>query len=151
MQIEIIEKEKQSLFAYKEGVLLFYSTIKFNWISRVIKIYNPHDILVLELKYDGFLYEILHQNKFMTKLISKVTNEDVIFNTDKRLYIKSAYFISINNNFNYFFKGNKIAQVKQEMINFSTKFLLNINDENLEFLDQIVLHILSIKTGFSFD
>lgn len=151
MEIEIIEKQNQSLVAYKDGELLFYSTIKSNWFSRVIKIYNPYDILVLELKYDGFFYEILHQNKFMTRLICKINNEALIFNNDKRLYIKSAYFISINNNFNYFFKGNKIAQVKQKIINFSTKFSLNINDENLEFADQIIFHVLSIKTGFSID
>lgn len=151
MEIEIIEKQNQSLVAYKDGELLFYSTIKNNWFSRVIKIYNPHDVLILELKYDSFSFNILHQNKFMTKLVSKINNEVIIFNNDKQLYIKSAYFISINNNFNYFFEGRKIAQVKQKFISFSTKFLLTVNDENLEFLDQIIFHVLSIKTGFSID
>jgi hydroxymethylpyrimidine pyrophosphatase-like HAD family hydrolase len=151
MEIEIIEKQNQSLVAYKDGELLFYSTIKQNWFSRIIKIYNPYDVLVLELKYDSFSYKILHQNKFMTKLICEINNNDILFNNDKRLYIKSFYFISINNNFNYFFKGRKIAQVKQKIISFSTKFLLTINDENLDFLDQIILHVLSIKTGFSID
>ncbi|TPG37547.1 hypothetical protein [Flavobacterium pectinovorum] len=151
MEIEIIEKQNQCLVAYNDGVLLFYSTIKSNWFNRIIKIYNPYDVLVLELKDDAFFYEILHQNKFMTKLISRISKEAIIFSNDKRLFTKSAYFITINNNFNYFFEGRKIAQVKQKIINFSTKFLLTINDEDLEFADQIIFHVLSIKTGFSID
>lgn len=151
MQIKVIEKQNQSLVAYKDGELLFYSTIKFNWFNRVIKIYNPHDILVLELKYDGFSYEILHQNKFMTKLISEINNKTVVFNSDKRLYVKSRYFFSINQDFNYFFKKNKIAQVEQKSTNFINTFLLGINDEYLEFEDQLIFHVLAIKTGFAND
>jgi len=152
MEIEIVEKQNQSLVAYKDGVLLFYSTFKSNWFSRIIKIYNPYDVLVLELKDDAFFYEILHQNKFMTKHISKISKEAVIFSNGKRLFTKSAYFITINNNnFNYFFEGSKIAQVKQKIISFSTKFLLTVNDENFEFTDQIIFHVLSIKAGFSID
>lgn len=151
MEIEIIEKQNQSLVAYKDGELLFYSTLKSNWFSRVIKIYNPHDVLVLELKYDGFFYEILHQNKFMTKLISKISNDAVIFNNDQRVFIKTKYYISINHNFNYFFKDNKITEVKQNIWSFPTKYILNLNDQNIEFLDQIIFHVLSIKTGVSVD
>jgi hypothetical protein len=151
MEIEIIEKQNHSLFVYKEGQLLFYSTVKFNWFNKIIKVYNPYDVLALELKNDPFYFEIFHQNKFMTRLICKINNEAIIFNNNKRLYVKTAYFISINNNFNYFFEGRKIAQVKQKIVSFSTKFLLTVNDENLEFLDQIIFHVLSIKTGFSIE
>lgn len=151
MEIKIIEKQNQSLAVYKDGGLLFYSTIKFNWFNRVVKIYNPHDVLVLELKHDTYSYEILHQNKFMTKLISNINNETITFNTNKRLFVKSRYFISINQDFNYFLKKDKIAQVKQKTINYCTAFLLDINEEYLEFTDQIILHVLAIKTGFSYD
>ena len=151
MEIEIVEKQNQSLVAYKDGELLFYSTIKSNWFSKIVKIYNPFDVLALELKVDAFDFEILHQNKFMTKLISSIDTDAIIFSDDKRLYIKSTHFITINNNFNYFFEATKIAQVKQKIISFSTKFLLTINDENIEFIDQIIFHVLSIKTGFSVD
>ncbi|MDW8848754.1 hypothetical protein SD960_01520 [Flavobacterium sp. MMLR14_040] len=150
MIIEIVGKN-QSLVAYNEGELLFYSTIESNWFSRIIKIYNPYDVVALELKVDAFSYEILHQNKFMTKLISRINNEYMIFDNDKRLDIKSTYFIALNNNCNYFFEGIKTAHLKQKIMSFSTKFLLTINDENLEFLDQIIFHVLSIKTGFLID
>ncbi|MCM0667190.1 hypothetical protein [Flavobacterium tyrosinilyticum] len=155
MEIEIIEKQNQSLFVYKEGGLLFYSTVKFNWISRIIKIYNPYDVLALELKYGSFFqkstYLILHQNKFMTKLISDIDSKILIFDNNKRLLTKSAHFFSLSHNFNYFFEGKIIAQVKQNIFSIQTKYLLNVNDENLELLDQIIFHLLSIKTGYSVD
>ncbi|KUJ62997.1 hypothetical protein AR687_06285 [Flavobacteriaceae bacterium CRH] len=153
MVIEIIEKKNESLFVYKEGKLLFYSTVKFNWISKNIKIYNQNDILLLELAYKSVFfkstYKILYQNKFLTSLLTEVDGESIFFDTDKTITIKPANFISLSHNFNYFFKENKIAEVKQNIWRISTKYELYLKDENLEFLDQIIIHILSIKTGFS--
>ncbi|MHC0441852.1 hypothetical protein [Flavobacterium sp. 3-210] len=151
MEIEIIEKQEQCLFVYEEDELLFYSTVKFNWFSRIIKIYNPFDVLVLELKFDNFSYQVLHQNKFMTKDVYKIDEKALFFNKDKRLYIKSKWFITFNHNFNYFFKGNKIADVKQNIWSLITKYQLNINNESLEFRNQLIFHVLAIKTGYSVD
>ncbi|SNR92796.1 hypothetical protein [Flavobacterium sp. ov086] len=155
MEIEIVQDKKQSLYVYRDDELLFYSKVKFNWTNRIITIYNDNNILLLEVKYKmsffNSYYNILFQNELFTKNISEITDTRIIFGFGKRLYIKQDYFISLDGNFSYYFKETKISQVKQKTWVSKPKMLLNINDENLEFLHPVILHILAIRAGYNSD
>ncbi|PXY47243.1 hypothetical protein [Flavobacterium hydrophilum] len=153
MILEIIQKGRQSLFVYQDGNLLFYSVVKFNWINRIINIYNQNDDLLLELKCRSFFmksnYKILFQNQSLNPFINEINSRSITFNTDKYLTVDSKYFISFN--YNYYFRDTKIAELKKKIFSISSKMTLELNDENLEFSDQIIMHILSIETGVSVD
>lgn len=153
MKIEIVQKNKQSLFAYKDGNLLFYSILKYNWTSRIVQIYNHNDNLVLELKFRSFFikstYKILFQDQLLTSFITDINGRSVIFDHDKCLTLKPKYYISFN--YNYYYREAEIAQLKKKILSFSSKMVLDIKDKNLEFLDQIIIHVLSIETGASID
>ncbi|MRX69939.1 hypothetical protein SAMN06265349_101133 [Flavobacterium resistens] len=155
MEIEIIRDKNQSLYVYKNDELLFYSKVKFNWTNRIISIFNCNDILLLEVKSKmTFIksdYEILFQNELIADNISEITNGRIIFGSGKRLYIKQDYFISLDGNFSYYFKEIKISQLKQKTWISKPKLTLNINDENIEFLDTVIYHILAIRAGNNSD
>lgn len=155
MEIEIVQDKKQSLYVYKNYELLFYSNVEFNFTNRIITIYNHNDILLLEVKYKmTFIktyYKILFQNGLLSEEISEITNTRIIFGSGKRLYIKQDYFISIDGNFSYYFKESKISQLKQKSWISNSKMSLNINDENVEFLNPILFHVLAIRAGHNSD
>ena len=155
MEIEILQDKKQSLYVYKNDELLFYSKVKSNWNNRIITIYNHNDILLLEVKYKmTFIktyYKILYQNELVTENISEITNTRIIYNFGKRLYIKQDYFIALDGNFSYYFKEIRVSQLKQKNWVSKPKISLNIDDENLEFLNPVILHILAIRAGYNSD
>nr|WP_315239177.1 hypothetical protein [uncultured Flavobacterium sp.] len=153
MILEIIQKRRQSLFVYQDRKLLFYSVVRFNWINRIINIYNENDDLLLELKYRSFFmksnYKILFQNQSLNPFINEINSRSITFNTDKHLTVDSKYFISFN--YNYYFRDTKIAELKKKIFSTSCKMTLELNDENLEFSYLIIMHVLSIETGVSVD
>jgi hypothetical protein len=119
MEIEIIQDKKQRLYVYKNEKLLFYSKVKFNFANRIIAIYNQNNILLLEVKYKMTLinnyYKILFQNELVKEsILEEITNTRIIFDYDKRLYIKQDYFFNITGNFSYYFKKNRVSQLKQK-------------------------------------
>ena len=99
MDIEFVENKKQSLYAYKDDELLFYSTIKFNWLRKnLVKIFDFNDDLILELlsyesPFGSAKYEILFQNKEKTKDIIEITG----------VYISDHNKILRRTKANYFF------------------------------------------------
>ncbi|MFB3386931.1 hypothetical protein [Flavobacterium sp. LAR06] len=155
MEIEILRDKKESLYVYKNEELLFYSKVKFNWNNRIIMIYNHNDILLLEVKYKMTFvktyYKILYQNELVTENISEITNTRIIYNFGKRLYIKQDYFIALDGNFSYYFKEVRVSQLKQKNWVSKPKISLNIDDENLEFLNPVILHFLAIRAGYNSD
>ncbi len=155
MEIEIVQDKKQNLHVYRNDELLFYSKVKSNWSNRIIAIYDNNDILLLEVKYKmTFIktsYKILFQNELITENISEITNTRIIFDCDKRLYLKQDYFIAISGNFSYYFKGIRVSRLKQKNWVSKPKMLLTINDENLQFLNPVIFHILAIRAGYNSD
>ncbi|KAF2330754.1 hypothetical protein [Flavobacterium nitrogenifigens] len=155
MEIEILQDKKRSLYVYKNNELLFYSKVKSNWTNRVTEIYNHDDILLLEVKYKMTLikssYKILFQNELVKEEIVEITDTRIVFDTDKRLYTKQDYFIAIDGNFSYYFKETRISQLKQKSWVSNPKIFLSINDENLEFLNLVLFHILATEAGYSSD
>lgn len=155
MEIEILQDKKQNLFVYKNDQLLFYSKVKFNFTNRIVAIYNQNDILLLEVKYKMTLinscYKILFQNELVKENILEITNTRIIFDYNKRLYIKQDYFFNIIGNFSYYFKEIRVSQLKQKNWVSKPMMLLSINDENLEFLNPVIFHILAIRAGYNSD
>ncbi|MXO04238.1 hypothetical protein [Flavobacterium sp. HBTb2-11-1] len=155
MEIEILQDKKRSLYVYKNNELSFYSKVKFNWANRITKIYNHDNILLLEVEYKMTLinshYKILFQNELVKENIVEITDTRIVFDTNERLYTKQGYFIAINGNFSYYFKEIRVSQLKQKNWVSNPKILLNINDENLEFLNLIIFHILATGAGYSSD
>ena len=96
-------------------------------------------------------YKILYQNELVTENISEITNTRIIYNFGKRLYIKQDYFIALDGNFSYYFKEIRVSQLKQKNWVSKPKISLNIDDENLEFLNPVILHILAIRAGYNSD
>lgn len=153
MEIEILEKNKKSQFAYKDGNLLFYSTLKSNWTSRIIKIFNQNNDLVLELKCRSFfmksIYKILFQNELLTTSITEINGRSIIFDQDKHLTVKPKSYISFS--YNYYSGNAEIAELKKNILSSANKMIIDVKDDKLEFLDQIIIHVLSIETGVSVD
>ncbi|KQX00624.1 hypothetical protein [Flavobacterium sp. Root420] len=155
MKIEIVENRKQSLFAYKNDELLFYSTIKFNWLKKnLVKIFDSNDDLILELQsyeppFSSPKYKILFQDIEKTKDISEITEIDMFFNLNKSLRKTKGNYFSFNTNFSYFSETIKIADIKQKFWSSTQKMYLEINDENIDFLNYIMIHILSTRTGYN--
>lgn len=155
MEIEILQDKRQSLYVYKNDELLFYFKVKFSWANRITAIYDHNDILLLEMNYKmTFLntyYKILFQNELVKEHVLEITNTRIVFDYDKRLYIKQDYFFNITGNFSYYFKEVRAAQLKQKNWVSKPKMLLIVNDENLEFLNPIIFHILAIRAGYNSD
>ncbi|AWK06062.1 hypothetical protein HYN56_18250 [Flavobacterium crocinum] len=155
MEIEILQDKKRSLYVYKNNELLFYSKVKSNWANRITEIYNHDDVLLLEVKHKMTLiksyYKILFQNELVKEDIVEITDTRIIFDSNKRLYTKQDYFIAINGNYSYYFKENRVSQLKQKNWVSNPKIFLSINDENLEFLNPVIFHILAIEAGYSYD
>lgn len=155
MTVEILEDKKQSLFAYKNNDLLFYSTIKFNWLKKnLVKIFDSNDNLILELQshnppFSSSKYKILFQNKEKTKDISEISEIKLFFNLNKSLRKTKGNYFSFNTNFSYFSETIKIADIKQKFWSSSQKLSLEINPENIDFLNHIIIHILSTRTGYN--
>lgn len=118
-----------------------------------IEIYNHNDILLLEVKYKMTLinscYKILFKNELVKEDIVEITDTRIIFDNNKRLYTKEDYFIAIDGNFSYYFKGIRVSQLKQKNWVSKPKIFLSINDENLEFLNPVIFHILATRAGHS--
>ncbi|MCD9573931.1 hypothetical protein [Flavobacterium soyae] len=154
MEIEIIEDKNQNLFVYKDGKLLFYSTIKFNWLRKnLIKIFDSNDDLILELQsyepvFSSAKYEILFQDKDKIKDIIEI-NKSYISNQDTILRITPENIFSFNTDFSYFLDGIKVADIKHKFWSSSQKISVLFDNENIELLDQIIIHILSIHTGYN--
>jgi hypothetical protein len=155
MKIEFLENRKQSLFAYQNGELLFYSTIKFNWLKKnLVKIFDYNDDLIIELQtyespFSSAKYKILFQNIEKTRDISEITETNLFFNFDKSLRKTKGNIFSFNTSFSYFLDRTKIADIKQKFWSTSQKMSLEINDENVEFLDYLIIHVLSTRTGYN--
>ncbi|MFD2942977.1 hypothetical protein [Flavobacterium notoginsengisoli] len=155
MEIEILQDKKRSLYVYKNNKLLFYSKVKSNWTNRITEIYNHDDVLLLEVKYKMTLiksyYKILFQNELVKEDIVEITDTRIIFDSNKRLYTKQDYFIAIYGNYSYYFEEKRVSQLKQKNWLSNPKIFLSINDENLEFLNLVIFHILAIEAGYSYD
>lgn len=154
MEIEVIY-DKGGLCAYKNDELLFYSTssaTNMNLFQRTIKVFNHDDNLVLELKMIDLIfknnYKILFQNNDLIDHITKIDYGDIYFDENKSL--KKRYnnrIISLNWNYYYMYEHIKIAQVKHNLKYYPCKMVVNIEDQNLGFLNQILIHVLSMRTA----
>ncbi|MEG0851414.1 MAG: hypothetical protein RSF34_10920 [Flavobacterium sp.] len=155
MVIEIVENKKQSLFVYRNEELLFYSTIKFNWLRKnLIKIFDPTDELILELQsyetpFSSAKFEILFQNKNITKDITEITKTSLSFDQNKTIKRISEKYFSFNLKHSYFLDKIKLADMKGKFWSTTQKISLNLNMEHEEFINPIIIHILSTKTGYN--
>ena len=155
MEIEIIEDYKQSLFVYKNGELLFYSTIKFSFLRKnIIKIFDSNDELVLELKsyetpFSLAKFEILFQNKDKTKNINEITKVYLTFDQNQTIRRIGENHFSFNLKSSYFINKIKLADIKLKFWTSTQKMSLNLNLEYEEFLDSIIFHVLSTRTGYN--
>lgn len=154
MEIEIVENKKQSLYVYRNDELLYYSTVEFNWYKTIIKIFDHNNDLVLDLEnrviFINNYYKILFQKENLLNDISDITDDHILFNKNKKLKKKyNNRFISMNWNYHYTFEETRIAEVTQNLWKSPRRILLNMNDENLDFLHSIIFHILAVQTGNS--
>ncbi len=153
MEIEIVENKKQSLYVYKADELLYYSTIKFNWLNKnLIKIFNSNNDLVLEIQrhtgpFRSTTYKILFQNI----KIKDVTDDSLSFDEDKILKNIKNDFLSFNQNSIYLCNEIKVAEIKQKLWNSPQKIILNVDEKFLDFLNFIIIHVLLTKTGHNSD
>ncbi|WP_343617633.1 hypothetical protein [Flavobacterium sp.] len=155
MKIEIVENSKRSLFVYKENELYYSSTFKNNWLNRIVSIFNHNNELILKVKIGGFFMDSPYQFQFQPTVSAfdiKGINESNIYLDKNRNLIKKyeSRFISLNWNYSYFLNKKKIADVKNNLWKSPLKITLLIEDQNLEFLDSIIIHILSTETGKSY-
>ncbi|WP_281632606.1 hypothetical protein [Flavobacterium luteolum] len=149
MEIEI-NSSNGDLKAFKGNSLLFYSTVKINIFNRIIKVFNYADILVLELKITDLIfkssYKILFQNNDLISHVARISYDDIFFDENESLKKRfDNRIISFNWNYSYFHKNIKIAQVKHNTKKYPCIMELNIEEKNLNFLDQILIHILSTR------
>lgn len=149
MEIEIIHKNR-GLRAFKDNTLLFYSTAKINIFKRFIKVFNYDDILVLELKITDLIfktsYKILFQNNDLISHVTRISYDDIFFDKNDSLNKRfNNRTISFNWDYCYFYKNVKITQIKHNTKKYPCIMVLDIEEKNLNFLDQILIHILSTR------
>lgn len=155
MEVEIIENNKQSLFVYKNGELFFFSTIKFNFFKKnLVKIFDSNDELILELEsyerpFSSAKFEILFQNKDKTKDINEITKVCLTFDQDKTIRRIGENHFSFNLKSSYFINKIKLADIRLKFWSTTQKMSLNLNLEGEEFLNSIIFHILSTRTGYN--
>lgn len=151
MEIEIVENKKQSLYVYNSDELLFYSTIKFNFLKKnLIKIFDFNNQLILELEshvtpFRSTKYKILFQNI----KIENITDDFLGFDEDKILKNIKSDFLKFNQNSVYLYNGIKVAEIKQKLWESQQRIMLNIDEEFLSFSNFIIIHVLSTKTGYN--
>lgn len=149
MEIEIVDLDR-GLRAFKDNSLLFYSTVKINIFNRIIKVFNYDDILVLELKVTDIIlkinYKILFQNNDLINHIARIGYNSIFLDEDKSLKKRfNNRIISFNWNYSYFYNNVRIAQVKHNTKKYPCIMVLDIEEKNLNFRDQILIHILSTR------
>ncbi|GEM_PF-4394155 len=149
MEIKIIQVNK-SLRAFKDNSLLFYSTAKINIFNRIIKVFNCDDILVLELKITDLIfktsYKILFQNNNLINHIEEISYKEILFDNGESFVKRFNHrIISYYHNYYYIYKNTKIVQVNHNTKNYRCKMIVDIDDQNSCFLNQILVHILSMR------
>lgn len=151
MEIDILYT-KEGLGARKDDNLLFYSKRNFNFINRIVKVFNYNNDLLLELKIIDLIfknkYKILFQNQDLLGCnIIKMNYHEMYLDGGES--IKKRYnnrIISFNWNYYYLYKQTKIAQVKHNVKYHPNMMVVNINDENLSFVNLLLIHILLTRT-----
>ncbi|MGN7812733.1 hypothetical protein [Flavobacterium sp. 22076] len=151
MEIEIVENKEQNLFVYKDEKLLFYSTIKFNWLRKnLIKIFDSNHKLILEIQsYETPFRSLKYKILFQDSNIEDISEDLIYFDGGKTIKNQKSDFLSFNQNCFYTYKGNKVAETKQKLWNSPQKIILNIDEKDLNLLKFIIIHILSRKTGYN--
>ncbi|MBS7253905.1 hypothetical protein [Flavobacterium branchiicola] len=155
MEIKIIEDKKQSLYAYKNDQLLFYSTIKFNWLRKnLVRIFDSNDQLVLELQisetpFGSAKFKILFQNKGLIKDVTEITKTNILFDGNKKIRKTSENLFSFNLKSSYFLEKSKIADVEGKFWTTTQKFYIDFDSEYEEFLNLVIIHILATRTGYN--
>ncbi|MNX13969.1 hypothetical protein D3C86_437810 [compost metagenome] len=152
MEIDIVYT-KEGLSAYKDDNLLFYSKGSFNFINRIVKLFNDNDKLLLEVKIIDLIfidkYKIFFQDQDL--LGYNITQMDYYeMCLDRGTSIKKRYnnrIISFNWNYYYLYEQNKIAQVKHNVKYYPILMVVNVNDENLSFVNLLLIHILLTRTN----
>ncbi|MEO7976415.1 hypothetical protein [Flavobacterium sp.] len=156
MKVEIVEGKNHSLYAYKDNELLFYSTMDFNfWKKTKIKIFNKNDILILELQRKEFFinlikndFKILFQNSGFIKNIMEINSDLIHYEENKKIVKNNIYFLSFGSQYSYNLNGIKIGKVNQKKFWASRRFfLVEINDNDLEYLEYIIIHFLANNTN----
>ncbi|WP_433830689.1 hypothetical protein [Flavobacterium anhuiense] len=151
MEIDILYT-KEGLRVCKDDNLLFYSKGNSNFINRIVKVFNPNNNLLLELKIIDLIfknkYKILFQNQDLLGFnITHVNYYDM--SLDGGTSFKKRYnnrIISFNWNYYYLYGETKIAQVKHNVKDHPNMMVVNVNDDNLSFLNWILIHVLLTRT-----
>lgn len=154
MEVDIFY-DKGGLRAHKKDELLFYSrssATNMNLFQRIIKVFNHDDNLVLELKITDLIiksnYKILFQNNDLINHITRIDYCHIYFDENKNLIKRyNNRIISFNWNYYYVFKDIKIAQIKHNAKYYPCKMVVIIDNENLGFLNQILIHVLAMRTA----
>lgn len=99
MEIKIEEGKNQSLYAYKNNELVFYSISKHNWFKQVISIFDSEDKLVLEIKSKISFFLISLKLYFMQQLITekliKFLSMKYLLMKKELIAVREIFFLSI--------------------------------------------------------
>ena len=81
-------------------------------------------------------------------ILLELVIKDIFFDENKRLQKRfNNRIISFNWDYSYFYNNVKIAQVKHNTKKYPCIMVLNIDDKKLDFLCQILIHILLMRTA----
>ncbi|MDO8317452.1 MAG: hypothetical protein Q7T12_08015 [Flavobacterium sp.] len=150
MEFKIIEQKNRGLNVYKNEDLIFYSTIKTNWLkTNLIKIFDKSGNKIIELNKTGIFTDkirILNQNIEFTKNISEIKTLKICYG--KSIQIKTSIIIFPFLKPKIFYYNNGPIGVLKENFKPKKEFTLTIEEENIEFLNPIIFYILTINTDF---
>ena len=91
----------------------------------------------------------MFQNKNITKDITEITKTSLSFNQNRTIKRISEKYFSFNLKHSYFLDKIKLADMKGKFWSTTQKISLNLNMEHEEFINPIIIHILSTKTGYN--
>ena len=150
MEFKIIEQKNRGLNIYKNENVIFYSTIKRNWLNtNLIEIFDNSGNKIIELKRTGLFTDkikIINQNVELSENISEIKTLKICYG--KNIQIKSSITIFPFLNPKKFYLNNiKIGTLKEKFKS-KKEFILSIEEKNIEYLNPILFYVLAINTDF---
>jgi hypothetical protein len=150
VEFKIIEQKNRGLNIYKNENIIFYSTIKRNWLNtNLIEIFDNSGNKIIELKRTGLFTDritIINQNIELSGNISEIKTLKICYG--ENIQIKSSITIFPFLNPKKFYSNNIQIGTLKEKFKSKKEFILYIEERNIEYLNPILFYILAINTSF---
>lgn len=149
MELKVIASINKDLEIFKNDEKIFYSTIKYLWLRKIIEVFNAKDEKLIEIKYAGFFtetYKIISQSDILNLKIKSINDSEILLNDNSKIQ-KSRYSFGFKSRSAYMHKGEKIATSEENYWFWKRKFVIKIETIDSELLNILAMVILIYENG----